>query len=41
MGEGVQLDSRVAVGVCEVQDYERKFAFVLCEMSIFKMERKT
>lgn len=41
MGEQIQLGSQVAVGICEVQDYERKFAFVLCEMSIFKIERKT
>lgn len=41
MGEKIQLGSQVAVGICEVQDYERKFAFVLCEMSIFKIERKT
>lgn len=40
MGEKIQLGSQVAVRVCEVQDYERKFAFVLCEMSIFKIERK-
>lgn len=41
MEEWVQLNSQVAEGVCEVQDYERKFAFVLCKMSIFKMENKT
>jgi len=41
MGERVPLGSPVAVRVREVQDYERKFAFVLCEMSIFKMEGKT
>lgn len=29
------------MGVCEVQDCERKFAFVLYEMSTFKVERKT
>lgn len=41
MGEKIQLGSQVAVRVCKVQDYERKFAFVLCEMSTFKIDRKT